>query len=399
MSKKEKIADFNWAMYENWNGKTLKPNPNITSKNPSTKVYSREPYAQELLDVYDNPDNKFIKKDLNKGDLVTVVDIPYIDESGKMIIEILGGLTIEIDLKREKKFLSLFDYNTVEDFVKSLQSEENKKDFINKGISAYIIESNPNLKVSLFKGHIIKTESVFLDEIKHPTQAYMAKVIEANTGGFFVELQGIRAFMPGSLAAPNKIIDFQSYLGKEVIVMIEDYLQEIKSFIVSHKKYIEYILPSKIKELQFTKKYKGSVTGTSKFGIFIEFEDIFTGLLHTSKMSEETKQRFRRREIKPGDEMEFWISEIAKDNRIILSEEDPIEKQEKLNQFLIDHKDIPMEGKVVSIFPFGVMVQIEEFIGIIPNKELKNKKFKKGDTVDCALLEIKENNKLYFKLF
>ena len=65
-------------------------------------------------------------------------------------------------------------------------------------------------------------------------------VEEANKGGFFVEVCGIDAFMPGSLAAPNKIADFQSYIGKEIIVMVEDFLKDMNSFIVSHKKYISY---------------------------------------------------------------------------------------------------------------------------------------------------------------
>ena len=171
-----------------------------------------------------------------------------------------------------------------------------------------------------------------MKEISSPSKAYVCKIIEANRGGFFVEVQGVDAFMPGSLAAANKISDFQSYVGKKIIVMIEDYLQDMKSFIVSHKKYIEYILPKKISELSLSDKYTGTVTGASKYGIFIEFNEIFTGLLHKSKMKPDTYSRFKDRKYNSGDSIEFYIGEITKDNRIILTEESLEEKRKKIER-------------------------------------------------------------------
>ena len=95
-----------------------------------------------------------------------------------------------------------------------------------------------------------------MEQIGHPNKAYTCTIKEANKGGFFVDILGVDAFMPGSLAAPNKIVDFQSYVGKEVIVMVEDFLKEMNSFIVSHKKYIDYMLPKKLDEIDFNKLKK-----------------------------------------------------------------------------------------------------------------------------------------------
>jgi len=401
MTKKTVQPDFNWDKYEDWNGKTLKANPAIKNTNEDSVIYSREPYTEQLLSLYNEPQNVFIKKDLTKSELVTIIDIVNFPDDKHMVVELEGGLTVEIDLEKEKKFISLFGFESITDFINSLITLDARKDFISSGFYGFILEAYPSIKLSLIKGHTSKTEVVFMQEIKEPTQAYVAKVIETNRGGFFVDIQGIRAFMPGSLAAPNKIFNFQSYLGKEVIVMIEDYLQEMKSFIVSHKKYIDHVLPTRLKELDLSKKFTGSITGTSKIGIFVEFDDIFTGLLHTSKMSTETKKDFFNRVFKSGMEIEFWIDEITKDKRIILTEEDPAAKQEKLNEFLISSKDKPITGKIINILPAGIILKTGDFIGMIPSKEYKKKNriFERGEELELSLLEVKDNGRILYNFW
>ena len=254
------FEDFNWEKYGNWNGIGLKVNKKIKVEDLKTKVYSHEPYAQEMFDLYSNSSNKFVRKDLEKGDVVPIVEISSIEESGKMLIEILGGLSMDVDLGREKRFIQLFGFSTTEEFVQALKTKEQRAKFIEQGLYAYVIESSPSVKISLWQGHLKKVKDEFMEEISSPSKAYICKVIEANRGGFFVEVQGIDAFMPGSLAAPNKIMDFQSYIGKEIIVMIEDYLQDMNSFIVSHKKYIEHILPKKISELSLLRVRASAVS-------------------------------------------------------------------------------------------------------------------------------------------
>jgi len=395
------FENFNWDKYENWNGTGLQVNRKVQVPDLQTKVYSYEPYAQEMFDLYNNPNNKFVRKDLERGDVVPIIEIPSLDISGKMMIEILGGLSIEVDLAREKRFVQLFGFNTIEEFYDALNTKEKRERFVEQGLYAYVIESEPTIKISLWQGYLKKQREEFMEEISSPSKAYICKVVSANRGGFFVEVQGVDAFMPGSLAAPNKINDFQSYVGKEIIVMVEDYLKDMNSFIVSHKKYIEHILPKKISELDLSSKFEGSVTGASKYGVFLEFGDIFTGLLHKSKMSKETYHKFKAREFNPGDPMEFYIGEITKDNRIILTEESPEEKKKKIEIFLEKYKDIPVEAAAGAIMSFGIIVNIDDLSGIVPNKEFRKahtspKNFLEGDKMNLKLLEIRDGDKLVF---
>lgn len=399
---KENFEDFNWEKYEHWKGTGLHVNPKIKGVPPKTKVYCHEHYAQELFDLYNKQSSKVVRKDLEKGDTVPIVDISSIDPDGKIMIELLGGLTVEVDLGREKRFIQLFGFDTVDAFLATIFPKEARAKFIEQGLYAFVIESTPSVKISLWQGYIKKIKDEFMQEIETPSKAYVAKILEANRGGFFVEVQGVDAFMPGSLAAPNKIIDFQSYVGKEVIVMIEDYLQDMNSFIVSHKKYIEHILPKKISELSLEDLYKGTVTGASKYGVFVEFNDIFTGLLHRSKMKKETYEKFRSREYKPGDEIEFYIGEITKDNRIILTEESPAEKREKVKAFVAQYDEKPVPAEVAAIMNFGIIVNVDhDLSGVVPNKEFRRahtspKNFITGDKMTLKLIEIKDVDKLVF---
>ena len=385
------LEDFSLDLFDNgYIGRTrLVENKKVIGTDQKTRVFSHSPYAQEMFNIYNHPDNRIITKDLQRGDYVLIIDIPVVDKN-HMVIELLGGLKIDIDLKREKRFLQIFGYENSEAFSEVLSRPEVKTNFLNQKLYAYITESYPSLKISLWEGHIKKTKDEFMDEVRNPSKAYVAKILNANRGGYFVEVQGVDAFMPGSLAAANKIADFQTLVGKEVIVMVEDFLKEMNSFIVSHKKYIEHILPQKLSEIELDKKYSGTVTGASKYGIFVEFGEIFTGLLHNSKMGASTLEKFERREYKPGDSIEFYIAEIAKDNRIILTEESPEEKKKKILDFIELNKDKSINAEVAAVMGFGVIVNIEGGLsGVVSNKEFKSKKINTKDFVNGDRLKVR----------
>ena len=206
---------------------------------------------------------------------------------------------------------------------------------------------------------------------------------------------GVEGFLPGGLAAANKIIDFDSYIGQEIIVMVEDFLKQTQTYVFSNKKYLAKVLPTKMRELSLTEEFVGTVTGTSKFGIFIEFNEIFTGLLHTSKMNTNTKELFENRQIHPGDDINFWVKEITNDNRIILTQEDPILKQKELDIFLLKHKDVYIHGNIIKNMRYGSLVKLDEnFIGLLQTKPYQ---YKIGDEV-LVKIDSYKNDKIFLKL-
>lgn len=318
--------NFDWSMYDNGyvGGNKLVINKSIKTGTNKVKVYSHEHYASELYKMYEGIKDVYAK-DMIKDGLLYVTDIKPINDN-EIAVDTLSGSTVVIDLNKEKKFISMFGIESPKEFCKTMMIQEHKDTVLNFGLQAKILGNGDGARVSLWDGHLAKIEYEFMEQIKKPTTAYTAHVKEINKGGYVVSIMGIDAFMPGSLAAPNKLTDFNVLIDKDVMVMIESFIPGT-GFIVSHKKYLKYIIPMKLKELELGKWMSGTVTGTTKFGIFIEFNEIFTGMIHTSKMSEELKTRFMADIVKPGDRMEFYIDEITETDKIILSDI-PLEVEE-----------------------------------------------------------------------
>jgi len=196
-------------------------------------------------------------------------------------------------------------------------------------------------------------------------------VIDKNAGGFIASIDGLETFIPGSLASANKISNFDDLIGTDIFVMFEDYIYAGDTFIVSNKKYIRHILEEKIHLLAHDEKYTGTITGVSKFGIFVEFDEIFTGLIHVSEMTPETKENFVY--FQSGEEISFYVKEVAKNNRIILSENKGCSVVTTFEDFRDACEDTIQECEIVGIREIGSFVKFRlnenSFIGLFHNKE------------------------------
>lgn len=334
-------------------------------------IMSDDAYFQKVLET------PTITKDLQTGAVYKISEIlPYGKDKITVVTEEYGEIPVQ--LRKEKEFLKLINCS-IEQFMEALLDGNSGVQLPNHVMT---VKYGSELEGTLMGAHIYSLKQELYSEIKNPEKVYMAHVLERNKGGFLVNVNGLYGFLPGSLAAANRILDFDLYLNTKIPVMVEDYLQDSDMFIFSNKKYIKNMIPVEIEKLTKTEKYKGVVTGTSKFGIFVEFNTILTGLIHTSEMDKEQIEEFKKSKWKAGDEIEFWIKEITNDNRIILTFVDQNimnQKYESLASF-----DAQMEqtgqkpvylGHIVSVKPNVVLVKIEDnIIGALADKDFK--KFK-----------------------
>lgn len=319
----EGISDFDWGLFESGYNKKIKTKS-------GEKIYSHANYAQ---DEYNLLCGKPITaaKDISKDPTIFVItDLKPISNHEVLATINHGASNIVIDLNKETKYLNMFSDNegnpmTPEVFLQSIKMEEYKKNFLNMKMSVQIMQDTKGIKASIWNGHAQTLMDEMYEQIKSPSRAYSAKIVANNNGGYFVEIMDtIKAFMPGSMAAMNKLTDFDALLGKTVYVMVESYTPKY-GFVVSHKKYLNAILPQKLAELKSDweknpeKLYTGNVTGTAKYGVFIEFDGIFTGMLHKTLISDDLKLRWKTGEIENGESINVYIHNIE-DNRIILSD-------------------------------------------------------------------------------
>ena len=368
--------DFDWDLYEDgWNGVGLKANSRATAAarkletDKSTgkcqakiKIYSHEKYATSDYAKYFNKGNVYDDgiKDLVEGNIVKVKDVKLLTETDQktgeetftdeLLVSTTTGGSAIINLAKENKFFDLFDMTKEEYKAKVFGTPEGRKDFISRG---YLAKIEKHGRASLYDGYLLKAQEEFMEQIElgdKANQAYIAHITGYNNGGFICNVQGLRCFLPASQATANKVIDFESLVGKNIEVMIMRFI-EGTGFIVSRKMYLNRVAPNKIKELRADWKanperiYRATVTGTQDFGIFLEIDEFYTGLLHKMYVTEETARRIEltyswnkslqpdpelppitpdpeaipEGVIKPGDWFDVIIYNITDNNRIVFT--------------------------------------------------------------------------------
>lgn len=233
-----------------------------------------------------------------------------------------------------------------------------------------------------------------MDSIETETP-HEGKIVELIHGGYWVDVSGIRCFMPGSLAGLNKLWDFDSLVGKTMYFMPISYSDEKGTLIVSHRTYLKTLVPTEIENLRKNIKNKitGIVTGSTNFGIFAEFNDCLTGLIPIDECDKETIEALNNREIKPGYKISFWVKDLISDTKIILSQAGPYrdiwdEMGEKYKPMMIT------KGTVTKLTNYGAFVELEPGIsGLIHKTKLKDITLRKGDQINVKIQSINNQDR------
>ena len=225
-------------------------------------------------------------------------------------------------------------------------------------------------------------------------ESVTAYIRALNPAGYDVELTNggvtLPAFMPNTLAGINKLYDPSSIIGDTFQVMVESFSEHEGTYIVSRRKYLQSLIPDEIGNLEFNTLYGGRVTGTTPFGIFVEFNECLTGMIHKANVIDEWQNRIS--EIKPGQEIEFYIKEIIKD-KIILTQ--------VLRETLWDtiKNGQLIEGRVKDVKQFGTLVILDdETVGLIHTSEMEKlgKKFTSGQDIRVKVLSVDRSSRKIF---
>ena len=324
------LEEFDWSAYEDgWNGSSLSSNTRIKAQK-GDKVYCHEHYAADLYDKM-NGIKVEANKEIQKNTLVSINDIRLID-GDTLLLTVNGGVNnVIVDINKEDKF---FDQLTMDGhsmnrtlFKEAITIPEFKSKLLSMNLTAKVGSSIE--KASIWDGYVENLTNELKEQITANSKAYYATILSVNRGGFIVEIMDtIKAFMPASMAAANRVTDFDSMIGKRLEVMIESMIDSwdpnIK-FVVSRKKFIRTMLPVKIQKLKEQLKenkdmiFTGHVTGHTEFGIFVELDDFITGMLHKTLVRDETREQMNNNSIEPGTEIQVYVHKIE-GNRVILSD-------------------------------------------------------------------------------
>lgn len=330
---------------------------------------------KEMAKLYDSVELQVPEKG-------SVVSAKFLGEKSDSLLFEVPGYKDYIRVENRNNEAKYLKNSQIGDMIDVLIADIKENNFIIKGSLATLYESRAHASLKSMK----EGESV------------MGYVKSLNPAGYDVEISRggvtLPGFMPNTLAGINKLVDPNAIVGTTFEVAIESYSEHEGTYIVSRRKYLRSLIPAAIKELNYEQVYTGHVTGTTPFGVFVEFNECLTGMIHKANVHPEWQERLD--EIKPGFEIDFYIKEIArspKGEKIILTQ--------ILRETLWDtiKNGQIIDGKVKDTKQFGTLVHLdEETIGLIHTSELEKigKKFSAGQDVKVKVLSVDRSSRKIF---
>ncbi|MCC4796540.1 30S ribosomal protein S1 [Enterovibrio norvegicus] len=223
-------------------------------------------------------------------------------------------------------------------------------------------------------------------------------------GGFTVELNGIRAFLPGSLVDVRPVRDTAHLEGKELEFKVIKLDQKRNNVVVSRRAVIEsensVERDELLASLQEGMEVKGIVKNLTDYGAFVDLGGV-DGLLHITDMAWK-RVKHPSEIVNVGDEILVKVLKFDRDRtRVSLGlkqlGEDPWVAI--ANRYPEGHK---LTGRVTNLTDYGCFVEIEEGVeGLVHVSEMdwtnKNihpsKVVNVGDEVEVMVLDIDEERR------
>ena len=223
-------------------------------------------------------------------------------------------------------------------------------------------------------------------------------------GGFTVEIDGIRAFLPGSLVDVRPVRD-PSYLeGKTVEIKVNKVDKQRNNVVVSRKAVVETEFSEErsqlLENIKEGTKAKGIIKNLTDYGAFVDLGGI-DGLLHITDMAWK-RVKHPSELVSIGDEIDVVVLKYEKDKQRVSLGMKQLGKDpwhEIQDRYPIQEK---LKGKITNIADYGCFVEIEEGVeGLVHVSEMdwtnKNVNPSKivvvGQEVEVMVLEIDESRR------
>lgn len=279
---------------------------------------------------------------------------------------------------------------------------------ISVGDSVDVVVVNPvnAFGETILSHELAKRAAVWSDlEKSHESNVTVkGTIIERVKGGFTVEMDGVRAFLPGSLVDIKPIRDPGYLEGKELDFKIIKMDKKRNNIVVSRRAVLEEESSAerraRLDELEEGQEVTGIVKNITDYGAFIDLGGI-DGLLHITDISWK-RVKHPSEILKVGDEIRVRVLKFDREkNRVSLGlkqlGQDPwrnIAERYPTNSRLV--------GRITNITDYGCFVEIEEGVeGLVHMSEMdwtnKNihpsKVVSVGDEMEVMVLDIDEERR------
>ena len=223
-------------------------------------------------------------------------------------------------------------------------------------------------------------------------------------GGFTVEIDNVRAFLPGSLVDVRPVRDPGYLEGKSLEFKVIKLDQQRNNVVVSRRAVVEQEYSAErealLEELQEGKSVKGIVKNLTDYGAFVDLGGI-DGLLHITDMAWK-RVKHPSEVVNVGDEIDVKILKFDRERqRVSLGMkqlgDDPWKDLARRYP-----QQTRMFGKVTNIADYGCFVEIEDGVeGLVHVSEMdwtnKNvnpsRVVQLGEEVEVMVIEIDEERR------
>jgi len=222
-------------------------------------------------------------------------------------------------------------------------------------------------------------------------------------GGFYVNLKGITAFLPGSQVDLKPVKNQEALIGKTFEFKVLKYNRRKNNIIVSRRSLLEVereaLRKETLENIEVGAVVSGVVKNITDYGAFVDLGGI-DGLVHLTDMSW-GKVTHPTQVLKIGDTINVKILKFNREeNKISLGL-----KQTKEDPWLTVAEKFPVgskvAGRVVNITDYGAFVEIEEGLeGLVHISEMSwtklkhpSQKVKVNDNIEVMVLDIDVSNK------
>jgi 4-hydroxy-3-methylbut-2-enyl diphosphate reductase len=252
-------------------------------------------------------------------------------------------------------------------------------------------------KIDAMKGWQEVEKSADEGSIVHGT------VTEAIKGGVIVLVNGVRVFVPASLAAERYTADLSTLVGKPVDLKIIEMNKQRRRITGSIKAVLDEQRAVKAQkiwdEIENGKIYQGVVKSLTSYGAFVDIGGV-DGMVHVSELSW-NRIKHPSDVLKVGDELEVYIINADKETRkISLGHKKASDNPWEIFKGKFDVGDV-VSCKIVKLMPFGAFAEIIPGVdGLIHISQISDKRIAKagdvlttGQVVDAKITDLDLENK------
>ncbi|HSG90586.1 MAG TPA: 30S ribosomal protein S1 [Pseudomonadales bacterium] len=223
-------------------------------------------------------------------------------------------------------------------------------------------------------------------------------------GGFTVDMDGIRAFLPGSLVDMRPVRDVAHLEGKELEFKVIKLDQRRNNVVVSRRAVLEEENSAEreqlLESLQEGMDLKGIVKNLTDYGAFVDLGGV-DGLLHITDMAWR-RIKHPSEIVNVGDEINVRVLKFDRERQRVSLGLKQLGEDPWVNIKARYPADAIVKGRVTNLTDYGCFVEIEEGVeGLVHVSEMdwtnKNihpsKVVQVGDEIDVMILDIDEDRR------